>query len=148
MTLTDTTAPDQSDSVSFELDLPHPPARVWRALTEPALLGQWLLAVTDLHLEPGAAFTLRTQPQPGWDGTVDCRFLEIQPQRKLSYRWAVGDMALDTTVTFTLTPTPSGTHLALVQSGFKPAQKKNWGGSRSGWMLMAAKLHTLLDTTA
>ena len=72
--------------------------------------------------EPGAAFTFKRQPLPGWDGTVKCRFLEIEAQRKLSYTWVVGDM--DTVVTFTLTPTASGTRLSLVQSGFKPDQKQ------------------------
>ena len=53
-------------------------------LTDPVLLTEWLLPVVELKLEPGAAFTLKTQPQPGWDGIVNCRFLEIEPQRKIS----------------------------------------------------------------
>ncbi|HET6681076.1 MAG TPA: SRPBCC domain-containing protein [Gemmatimonadaceae bacterium] len=147
MSLTDTTAPAQTDSIAFDFDLHHPPEKIWRALTEPALLEQWLLPVIELHLEPGAPFTFRTQPVGGWDGTVNCRFLEIEPQRKLSYTWTVGDMELDTVVTFTLTPTPSGTRLALVQSGFKPDQKRNSGGARYGWKMMGAKLIALLDST-
>jgi uncharacterized protein YndB with AHSA1/START domain len=145
MTVIDRTARSQSESISFEFDLPHSPEKVWRALTDPVLLAEWLLPVVDLELEPGAAFTFRTQPYPGWDGTVSCRVLEIEAQRKLSYTWVVGDnMELDTVVTFTLTPTVSGTRLSLVQSGFRPDQKQNFGGARYGWKMMGGKLVDLL----
>ena len=143
MTLTDTTARSQTRSISFEFDLPHSPEKVWRALTEPELLAEWLLPATDLELAPGAAFTFRAPSQPGWDGLVNCRLLEIESHRTLSYQWVVGD--LDTVVTFTLTPTVSGTHLSLVQSGFRPDQKKNFGGARYGWKMMSGKLVDLLS---
>ena len=138
----DKTAPSQTESLSFEFDLHHSPEKVWRALTDPVLLTEWLLPVIELELEPGAAFTFKTQPQPGWDGIVNCRFLEIEAHRKLSWRWVVGD--IDTVVTFTLTPTASGTRLSLVQSGFRPDQKQNFGGARYGWKMMGGKLVDLL----
>ena len=142
MTAVDTTARSQSESISFEFDLHHAPDQVWRALTDPVLLAEWLLPVIGLKLERGAAFTFKAPPQPGWDGTVSCRFVEIEAQRKLSWTWIVGD--IDTVVTFTLTPTASGTRLSLVQSGFKPDQKKNFGGARYGWKMMGTKLVDLL----
>ena len=143
MNAIDKTAPSQTESISFEFDLHHSPEKVWRALTDPVLLAEWLLPVVALKLEPGAAFTFKTQPYPGWDGIVNCRILEIEAHRKLSYTWVVG-FGLDTVVTFTLTPTASGTRLSLVQSGFKPDQKKNFGGARYGWKLMGGKLVDLL----
>jgi len=142
MTPTDKTAQSQTETISFEFDLPHPPEKVWRALTDPALLAEWLLPVFDLKLEPGAAFLFKTQPMPGWDGIVHCRLLEAEAPRKLSYTWVVGDM--DTVVTFTLAPTASGTRLSLVHSGFKPHQKQNFGGARYGWKMMGGKLVDLL----
>ena len=142
MTATDTTARSQTESISFEFDLHHSPEKVWRALTDPVLLAEWLLPVVGLKLESGAAFTFKTQPYPGWDGIVNCRFVEIEAHRKLSYMWSVP--FLDTVVTFTLTPTTSGTRLSLVQSGFKPDQKKNFGGARYGWTMMGGKLVDLL----
>ena len=142
MTLTDQTARGQTESLAFEFDLPHAPAKVWRALTDPALLAEWLLPAVDLELQPGAAFTLKAPPQPGWDGTVSCRFVAIEAQRKLSYTWVVGD--IDTVVTFTLTPTASGTRLSLVQEGFKPDQKRNFAGALYGWKMMGGKLVDLL----
>ncbi len=146
MTSTDKTAPAQTDAISFEFDLRHPPQKVWRALTDPVLLTEWLLPVIGLKLEPGVAFTFKTQPQPGWDGVVNCRMLEIEANRRLSWRWSVGD--IDTVVTFTLAPTVSGTLLSLVQSGFKPHQKQNFGGARYGWNMMGGRLVELLARTA
>jgi len=142
MTPVDNSAPSQRESVALEFDLQHAPEKVWRALTDPALLAEWLLPVVGLTLKPGAAFTFKTQPYPGWDGIVNCRILEIEAHRKLSYTWGVP--FLDTIVTFTLTPTASGTRLSIVQSGFKPDQKREFGGARYGWKMMGGKLVDLL----
>ncbi|AUX29588.1 MULTISPECIES: SRPBCC domain-containing protein [Sorangium] len=142
MSLIDKTAPSQTESISFEFDLRHSPEKVWRALTDPELLAEWLLPAVGFKLDPGAVFTFKTQPYPGWDGTVDCRILEIEAHRKISYTWNVP--FLDTVVTFTLTPTASGTRLSLEQSGFKPDQKQNFGGARYGWKMMGGKLVELL----
>jgi len=142
MTLLDRTARSQSESIAFEFELPHPPQKVWKALTDPALLTRWLLPVVELQLEPGAVFAFSAPPQPGWDGVVECRVLRIEAHRELSYTWAVGD--LDTVVTFELTPTPSGTRLSLVQSGFRSDQKRNFGGARYGWRMMGERLVGLL----
>jgi uncharacterized protein YndB with AHSA1/START domain len=144
MSLVDKPVRPPSDAVTFDFELRHAPEKVWRALTDPALLAEWLLPVIGLELAPGAAFTFQTQPHPGWDGTVHCRILAIDPPRMLSYSWVVGDMVLDTVVTFTLTPTASGTRLSLVQSGFRPDQKQNLGGARYGWQMMGGKLVDLL----
>ena len=138
------TARPQTDFIALEFDLQHRPEKVWRALTEPALLAEWLLPVVGFELEPGTSFTFKTQPHPDWDGAVNCRIIEIEPKRKLSYAWVVGDMALDTVVTFTLTPTDSGTRLSLLHSGFKPEQKRNLNGARYGWKMMGGKLVDLL----
>jgi uncharacterized protein YndB with AHSA1/START domain len=146
MNVIDKTAPAQTEAISFEFDLQHSPEKVWRALTDPVLLAEWLLPTVGLKLEPGAAFTLKTQAYPGWDGTVSCRMLEIDAQRKLSYAWDVP--FLQTVVTFTLTPTASGTRLSLVQSGFNENQKREFGGARYGWNRMGGKLVDLLARIA
>jgi uncharacterized protein YndB with AHSA1/START domain len=147
MTVVDTTDKNQTDRLTFELDLAHPPAKVWRALTDPALLAEWLLPAFDLQLTPGTAFRFQTQAYPGWDGSVQCRMLEIEAERKLSYSWVAGEI-VDTVVTFTLAPTERGTHLSLVQAGFKPEQKQALGGARYGWKMMGDKLVALLERQA
>ena len=148
MTVTDKTTQGQTDTLSFEIDLRHAPEKVWRAVTDPALLAQWLLPVTGLELRPGVPFVFKTQPYPPWDGTVHCKVIDVEPTRKLSYAWVVGDMEIDTVVTFSLAPTPSGTRLSIEQSGFKPAQKQNFGGARYGWSSMGKKLVDLLETSS
>jgi len=142
----DKTAKSQTESLAFEFDLRHPPEKVWRALTDPTLLAEWLLPVIGFKLEPGAAFTFKTQAYPGWDGTVNCRMLEVEARTKISYAWSVP--FLDTVVTFTLAPTPTGTRLSLVQSGFKASQKQEFGGARYGWKMMGEKLVDLLARIA
>ena len=144
MTIQDKTASEQTDAISFEIDLSHAPEKVWRAITDPVLLSEWLLPVVELELAPDAAFQFKTRPYPPWDGTVNCRILELEEPTRLSYAWVVGAMELDTVVTFSLTPIASGTRLSLVQSGFKPSQKQNFGGARYGWKLMTQKLVDLL----
>ena len=147
MSLTDTTDTTQTFAISFELDLKHGPAKVWRALTDPVLLNEWLLPVVEnkLELMTGAAFSFQTQAHPGWDGTVNCKMLEVDAPHKLTYAWGVP--GLDTVMTFTLTPTASGTLLSIVQSGFTPDQKHNFGGARYGWKMMGEKLIAILDAT-
>ena len=141
----DRTPSGQSGLIAFEFDLSHPPEKVWRALTDPALLPEWLLPVTGFTLEPRAPFTYQAPPQPGWDGVVHCRMLEVDAFRSLRYGWVVAE--LETVVTFTLTPTPFGTRLEIVQSGFREDQKRNWGGARYGWKMMGERLFALLDKT-
>jgi uncharacterized protein YndB with AHSA1/START domain len=148
MSVTDTTVRSQIERISFEYDLSHAPEKVWRALTDSAQLAEWLLPVDDFGLEPGSSFTFRAEPQPGWDGRVNCRLLEIEEHRKISYTWVVGDPGsgffIDTVVTFTLTRTATGTRLSLVQTGFRPDQKQASGGARYGWRKMGGKLEDLL----
>ena len=146
MTVTDKTAQGQTDTIAFELDLRHAPEKVWRALTEPGLLARWLLPTIGFELAPGASFQLKTDPYPGWDGTVNCKMLAIEPRKTLSWAWVVGgDLALDTVLTFTLEPTAEGTHLSIVQSGFTSDQKRESGGARYGWKTMGGKLIDLLE---
>jgi len=141
----DVTERGQFATLRFQVELAHPPGKVWRTLTDPELVTQWLLPATGLEPRPGARFTLQAPPQPGWDGVVRCRVLAAQHERSLTYTWTVGDGALDTVVTFTLTPTPSGTRLSIEHAGFAPDQRQAFGGARYGWRMMTDRLVTLLD---
>ena len=140
----DKTKAEQTEAITFELDFKHSPKKVWRALTDPDLLSKWLLPVLDFKLAPGASFTFTAPPKPGWDGRVNCQVVEIDEGKKLSYSWRVGE-ELDTVVTFSVTPTDAGTHLSIVQTGFKPHQKQNFGGARYGWRMMSERLFELVD---
>lgn len=147
MNLDDASLPaSESGSLSLQYDLSHPSEKVWRALTTPELLTQWLLPIVELDLQPGAEFRFQAPPQPGWDGVVHCQLLHIDEPRTIRYGWVVGD--LDTVVTFTLDPTASGTRLTITQTGFTPGQKKNFGGAKYDWKMMGDRLVELLTTIA
>ena len=129
------TASGTTQSIVFEYDLPHAPAKVWRALTESDLLARWLMS-NDMKPTVGNSFTFRADPTPWWDGIVQCEIREVDPPRRLTYTWGSGPESspLDTVVTWTLTPTPSGgTRLGLEHSGFQPDNKYAFEGARAGW---------------
>ena len=115
----------ETRSVVVERELPHPPEKIWRALTQPHLIEEWLMQ-NDFAPTVGHRFDLRGD----W-GTVDCRVLAVEPNRTLSYTWAA--LGLESIVTWTLTPTGSGTRLRMEQSGFRPDQQKAYQGAKYGW---------------
>ena len=94
---------------------PHPPAKVWRALTDSRLLAQWLMP-NDFEPTIGHRFTFHTPPRPGFDGIVRCQVLEVDEPRRLAYTWRGGP--IDTVVTLTLEPSGQGTRLRLEHTGF------------------------------
>jgi uncharacterized protein YndB with AHSA1/START domain len=127
---------DAARSVLIERELPHPPEKVWRALTQSALIEEWLMK-NDFEPVIGRKFALRTSPAPNWNGVTDCEVLAVQPYRTLSYSWSSSgkeaENGLKTVVTWTLTPTPRGVLLRMEQSGFREDQKANYQGASYGW---------------
>ena len=119
-------------SVIVERELPYPAEKLWRALTQPHLIEEWLMK-NDFVPVAGHRFDLRGD----W-GTVDCRVLEVEPNRTLSYTWAA--MGLDSVVTWTLTPTDTGTRLRMEQSGFRQDQEQAYQGAKFGWRNFFTKL--------
>jgi uncharacterized protein YndB with AHSA1/START domain len=130
-------------SIVVEREMPHPPAKVWRALTEGPLLEQWLMR-NDFQPVIGQMFNFRATPMPHWNGVVDCEVLVVEPNERLSHRWnASGDEAaggLRTVVTWTLTPTPGGTRVRMEHSGFRPTDEANYQGASYGWQRFVAAL--------
>ncbi len=123
-------------SVVVERDMPHPPEKVWRALTQPHLIDEWLMK-TDFKPAVDHRFTLRAD----W-GTVDCQVVAIEPNKSLSYRWDA--LGIETVVTWTLTATSSGTHLRMEQTGFRPDQQQAYQGAKFGWPKFFANLGQVL----
>ena len=130
-------------TVVIERDIAHPPEKIWRALTEPHLIAEWLMK-NDFRPDVGHRFNLTGE----WGGVLDCEVLDIEPHRTLSYSWNFShdDVAFDlrSVVTFTLTPIAAGTHLRVEQSGFRPEQKQAFGGAKLGWQQFLEKLETLV----
>ncbi|HEY5381314.1 MAG TPA: SRPBCC domain-containing protein [Acidobacteriaceae bacterium] len=125
-----TTSDASTRSVIVEREFAHPPEKVWRALTESSLIEQWLMK-NDFQPVTGHSFQLRMEPVPNWNGVVDCRVLDVEPRKTLSYTW--GTLGLESVVTFTLTPTAAGTHVRMEQSGFRPDQEAAYKGATYGW---------------
>jgi uncharacterized protein YndB with AHSA1/START domain len=130
-------------SVVVEREIPYPPEKIWRALTQPHLIEEWLMK-NDFQGVVGHRFNLRGD----WGGVLDCEVLAVEANKVLSYTWnfAHEDAAygLKSVVTFTLTPTPAGTHLRMEQSGFRPDQKQAYGGAKQGWPQFFGKLEQVL----
>jgi uncharacterized protein YndB with AHSA1/START domain len=110
-------------------------------LTQPHLIEEWLMK-SDFKPIVGHRFNLRRNPKPDVNIVVDCEVLEVEPNKTLSYTWTTYD--LDSVITWTLTPTATGTHLRMEQSGFRPDQKQAYGGAMGGWRQFFAKLEQAL----
>ena len=138
----------ETRSVVLEREFPFPPEKLWRALTQPHLIEEWLMK-NDFVPEVGHRFNLRTAPYGSWNGIVDSEVLAIEPNRTLAYRWDSGEGKLRVTsvVTWTLTPTGSGTHLRMEQSGFRSDQPQNYQGAKYGWQNFFGKLEQVLGKT-
>jgi uncharacterized protein YndB with AHSA1/START domain len=132
-----------SRTVVIEREFPHPPEKIWRALTQPHLIEEWLMK-NDFKPTLGHRFNLRGE----WGGVLDCEVLAIEPDKVLSYTWNFvhADAAFDlrSVVTFTLTPTDTGTSLRMEQTGFRPDQKQAFGGAKAGWQQFLTKLEQVL----
>lgn len=137
-------ASNETRSVVVEREFPYPPDKIWRALTRPHLIEEWLMK-NDFKPVVGHRFNLQRSPKPDLNIVVDCEVLVVEPNRTLSYTWAALD--LDGVVTWTLTPTPSGTRLRMEQSGFRPNQRRAYGGAIAGWRQVFAKLEQILAQT-
>jgi uncharacterized protein YndB with AHSA1/START domain len=126
----------ETRTVTVEREVAFPPEKIWRALTQPHLIAEWLMN-NDFKPAIDHRFTLRGD----W-GSVDCQVLAIEPHKTLSYKWDA--MGLESVVTWTLTPTDKGTHLKMEQSGFGPDQTKAYQGAKYGWQQFLTKLEEVV----
>ncbi len=131
-----TSTATEARSVIVERETPFPPEKIWRALTQPHLIEEWLMT-NDFQPAVGRSFTLRGD----W-GSVDCRVLALEPNRLLSYTWLA--MGLESVVTWTLTPSSTGTHVRMEQSGFRPDQERAYQGAQYGWQAFFGKLEQVV----
>jgi uncharacterized protein YndB with AHSA1/START domain len=145
MTDSQTNSAETPHTLVVERVFPHPPEKLWRALTESQLLAQWMMK-NDFAPEVGRKFQFRADPMPNWSGIVNCEVLTVEPLKQLSYNWGVGDAAsgLQWVVLWTLTPAEGGTHVRMEQSGFTPDQKAAYGGAKYGWQKFFGNLERVV----
>ena len=134
-----THAETETLSVVVEREIAFPPEKIWRALTQPHLIEEWLMK-NDFKPILDHRFTLRGD----W-GSVDCRVQALEPNKTLSYTWDA--MGLESVVTWTLTPTGAGTQLRMEQSGFRSDRPQNYQGAKYGWAKFFANLEQVLART-
>ncbi len=126
----------ETPSVVVEREFPFPPEKIWRALTQPHLIEEWLMK-NDFKPVVDHRFNLRAD----W-GSVDCQVMAVEPNKTLSYTWAA--LGLESVVTWTLTPTSTGTHLRMEHAGFRPDQKQAYQGAKYGWQRFLANLEQVV----
>jgi uncharacterized protein YndB with AHSA1/START domain len=119
-----------------EREMPHSLEKIWRALTQEPLIEQWLMK-NDFQPVVNCRFDLRAD----W-GVVNCQVLAVEPNKLLSYTWE--SLGLKSVITWTLTPTSSGTHLRMEQSGFRPEQQQAYEGAKGGWQRFFDNLEQVL----
>ncbi len=134
-------AAESTRTLVIEKVYPHPPEKLWRALTENALVAQWLLK-NDFEPAVGHKFQFRSEPVKGWDGVIDCEVLVVDPLKRLSYTWS--SMGMGSVVLFTLTPAEGGTQLRMEHSGFPADQTAAYNGAKYGWTSFLGKLETVV----
>ena len=125
----------------IEREMPHPPEKIWRALTQGPLIKEWLME-NDLQPVVGHKFNFRSTPAPNWNGVIDCEVLAVEPNKKLSYRW--GALGLESIVVWTLVPTSGGTLVRMEHSGFRPDQEFAYKGANYGWQKFIGRLEQVL----
>jgi uncharacterized protein YndB with AHSA1/START domain len=147
MTLADTRSAD-TRSIVVERTMPHPPAKIWRALTQAPLVAEWLMQ-NDFEPTVGHRFNFRATPMPGWNGVTDCEVLVVEPPTRLVYSWnASGEQAADglkTLVTWTITATANGSLVRMEQAGFRPEDEMGFRAMGGGWPRIVGRLE---DVTA
>ncbi|MCQ4082559.1 SRPBCC domain-containing protein [Streptomyces sp. RB6PN25] len=138
------TQPTQAAVIRCDQFLGHPPATVWKALTDPELHARWW-AAGDVRPVVGHRFTL----DMGHWGQQPCEVIEVEPERLIRYSFAEG--SLDTTITWRLEAEGTGTRLFLEHAGFdldSPMGKKAFEGMGGGWPGVVRGLGKLLDEHA
>jgi len=126
----------ETRSVVVEREVPFPPEKIWRALTQSHLIEEWLMK-NDFKPDKGHRFNLSAD----W-GAVDCQVQAVEPNQTLSYTWDTKD--LRSVVTWTLAPTSTGTHLRMEQMGFRPDQQQYYQGAKYGWQRFFTNLEQVL----
>ncbi|MGH6704850.1 MAG: SRPBCC family protein [Bradyrhizobium sp.] len=130
------TTATETRSVIVEREISFPPEKIWRALTQPHLIEEWLMK-NDFEPAVDHRFNFRGD----W-GAVDCQVVTVEPNKTLSYTW--GAHGLESIVTWTLTATSTGTHLRMEQSGFRPDQQQAYQGARAGWQRFFGNLEQVV----
>ena len=104
-------------------DYPHSPEKVWRALTDPALIPLWTATGAGGRTEGfatvvGTKFQFIGKPKPGWNGVVDCEVIEVDEPSLLRWTWTDTSTGDTTEVVYRIEPYAGGTRFTYDHTGF------------------------------
>ena len=139
------------DRIERTLDIAHPPAKVWAALTTADGLGSWFGDRASIELRPGGSGTLV------WEAghRADLRVERVLEPEVFGFTWHIMGLPEDdprrTYVEFTLEPVGAGTRLRVVESGFaqlpEDERRAAFDGNSKGWVSELGELVDYLDAT-
>ena len=137
------------DRIERTVELAHPPARVWAALTTAEGLGSWFGNEAAIDLRPGGSAQMRWAGGPA----VQMRVERVEEPSVFGFTWPVYGLPDDdqrrTYVEFTLEPAGVGTRLTVVESGFaqlpEDIYRKAFDGNTEGWAKELGELAGYLD---
>ena len=140
------------DRIERTIEIAHPPARVWAALTTAEGLGTWFGDSATIDLRPGGEAKLT------WSSgdAASLRIERVEPPTAFGFTWGINGLPDDdprrTYVEFTLAPTATGTRLTVVESGFAQLpderHRESFDGNTEGWGSELGELVEYLDGLA
>ena len=140
------------DRIERTVEIAHPPAKVWAALTTAEGLGTWFGNWATIDLRPGGSASMR------WDHghTADMRVERVEEPTVFGFTWHINGLPEDdprrTYVEFALSPTDTGTQLTVVESGFgqlaDDIYSSAYDGNSKGWASELGELVSYLDAAA
>ena len=140
------------DRIERTVEIAHPPAKVWVALTTAEGLSAWFGKETKIDLRPGGAASMK------FDGgyTAKMRVERVEEPTVFGFTWHISGLPEDdprrTYVEFTLEPANAGTRLTVVESGFAQltddAYRTAYDGNAGGWASELGELVDYLDAAS
>jgi len=140
------------DRIERTVEIAHPPAKVWAALTTADGLSAWFGQQAAIDLQPGGAAWMK------WDSghTAHMRVERVEEPKVFGFTWHIYVLPEDdprrTYVEFTLEETGAGTRLTMVESGFaqlsEEAYREAYEGNAGGWVSELGELVDYLDAAA
>lgn len=137
------------DRIERSIELAHPPAKVWAALTTPEALAAWFGDKATIDLRPGGAAQMTFRSGV----TVDMRLERIEEPEVFGFTWRLPDLPEDdprrTYVEFTLEAVGGGTRLRVVETGFAQlpddSRRTTYESHAEGWASELGELAGYLD---
>jgi uncharacterized protein YndB with AHSA1/START domain len=140
------------DRIERTVEIAHPPAKVWAALTTADGLSAWFGQQASIELRPGGSASMK------WDSghTAEMRVERVEEPRVFGFTWHIYGLPRDdprrTYVEFTLEPAGAGTRLTVVESGFaqlpEDAYRAAFDANTQGWASKLGELVDYLDAAA